>query len=274
MNRCRRWQRPYPGQPRPVLHPAVTQLAALPSAALPPASFVRHRPAARIPPRAAEEGPVPSQWHHLPRHRCRGVPRGHRRLRVLPDEPQRPWREPAGPVFDTLTHSKSVALLEAERQQLIDMNAAASTLSDAAKPSKVSPAAVMAVGRGGQRGRKQRTTTRPARLGPTRDLSRSSRPRRRTRAPRSRSGTTCCPPLASTSRRSGPACRPLGTRRAAGSTTRRTRAARTASRSRCPATRWRRPVPTGRQTRLPRSSGASNTSRAFTARRAAPGTTR
>ncbi|MCW2930131.1 MAG: hypothetical protein JWM19_1093 [Actinomycetia bacterium] len=48
------------------------------------------------------------------------------------------------PVFDTLTHSKSVGLLEAERQQLIDMNAAAGTLSDAAKPSKVSPSAVMA----------------------------------------------------------------------------------------------------------------------------------
>ncbi|HEX3957904.1 MAG TPA: transglycosylase SLT domain-containing protein [Trebonia sp.] len=48
------------------------------------------------------------------------------------------------PVFDTLTHSKSIALLESERQQLIVMNAAAGTLSDAAKPSKVSPSAVMA----------------------------------------------------------------------------------------------------------------------------------
>jgi hypothetical protein len=48
------------------------------------------------------------------------------------------------PMFDTLTHSKSVALLESERQQLIVMNAAAGTLSDAAKPSKVSPSAVMA----------------------------------------------------------------------------------------------------------------------------------
>ncbi|HEY6792141.1 MAG TPA: hypothetical protein VI365_32990 [Trebonia sp.] len=48
------------------------------------------------------------------------------------------------PVFDTLTHSKSIALLESERQQIIVMNAAAGTLSDAAKPSKVSPSAVMA----------------------------------------------------------------------------------------------------------------------------------
>jgi hypothetical protein len=48
------------------------------------------------------------------------------------------------PVFDTLTHSKSLALLESERQELIVMNAAAGTLSDAAKPSKVSPSAVMA----------------------------------------------------------------------------------------------------------------------------------
>jgi hypothetical protein len=47
------------------------------------------------------------------------------------------------PVFDTLTHSKSLALLESERQELIVMNAAAGTLSDAAKPSKVSPSAVM-----------------------------------------------------------------------------------------------------------------------------------
>jgi hypothetical protein len=47
------------------------------------------------------------------------------------------------PVFDALTHSKSIALLESERQQLIVMNAAAGTLADAAKPSKVSPSAVM-----------------------------------------------------------------------------------------------------------------------------------
>ena len=48
------------------------------------------------------------------------------------------------PVFDTLTHSKSVALLESERQQLIVMDAAVGTLAEAANPTKVSPSAVMA----------------------------------------------------------------------------------------------------------------------------------
>ena len=48
------------------------------------------------------------------------------------------------PVFDTLAHSKSVALLESEREQLIVMDAAAGTLAEAASPTKVSPNAVMA----------------------------------------------------------------------------------------------------------------------------------
>jgi hypothetical protein len=43
-----------------------------------------------------------------------------------------------------LTKSGSVQALEAERQQLIDMDAAASTLSSAAKPAKVSPSQVIA----------------------------------------------------------------------------------------------------------------------------------
>ncbi len=48
------------------------------------------------------------------------------------------------PVFDMLPHSNSIALLEAERQQLIEMNAAAGTLSEASKPSMVSPSSAMA----------------------------------------------------------------------------------------------------------------------------------
>jgi len=48
------------------------------------------------------------------------------------------------PFFDALPHSNSIALLEAERQQLIVMNAAAGTLSQAAKPTMVSPSSVMA----------------------------------------------------------------------------------------------------------------------------------
>ena len=51
-------------------------------------------------------------------------------------------------MFDTLTHSKSLALLESERQQLIVMNAAAGTLSYAAKPSKVGPIGGHGVGEG------------------------------------------------------------------------------------------------------------------------------
>jgi hypothetical protein len=48
------------------------------------------------------------------------------------------------PVFDMLPHSNSIALLEAERQQIIVMDAAAGTLSNAAKPTMVSPSSVMA----------------------------------------------------------------------------------------------------------------------------------
>jgi hypothetical protein len=48
------------------------------------------------------------------------------------------------PFFDALPHSNSIALLEAERQQLIVMNAAAGTLSQAARPTMVSPSSVMA----------------------------------------------------------------------------------------------------------------------------------
>jgi hypothetical protein len=48
------------------------------------------------------------------------------------------------PVFNMLPHSNSVALLEAEREQLIVMSDAASTLSEGAKPTMVSPSSVMA----------------------------------------------------------------------------------------------------------------------------------
>jgi hypothetical protein len=46
--------------------------------------------------------------------------------------------------IDALPKSNSIVLLEAERQQLIVMNAAAKTLSVAAKPKMVSPMKVMA----------------------------------------------------------------------------------------------------------------------------------
>jgi hypothetical protein len=46
--------------------------------------------------------------------------------------------------LDALPDSKSIVLLEAERQQLIVMNSAAKTLSVAAKPKMVSPSQVMA----------------------------------------------------------------------------------------------------------------------------------
>lgn len=46
--------------------------------------------------------------------------------------------------LNALTHSNSIAALEAERQQLIVMNAAASTLSQGAKPATVNPSAVIA----------------------------------------------------------------------------------------------------------------------------------
>jgi hypothetical protein len=48
------------------------------------------------------------------------------------------------PVFNMLPHSNSIALLEAERQQLIVMNNAAGTLSEGAKPTMVDPSSVMA----------------------------------------------------------------------------------------------------------------------------------
>ena len=48
------------------------------------------------------------------------------------------------PVFNMLPHSNSIAMLEAEREQLIVMSDAASTLSQGAKPTMVSPSSVMA----------------------------------------------------------------------------------------------------------------------------------
>jgi hypothetical protein len=48
------------------------------------------------------------------------------------------------PVFNMLPHSNSIALLEAEREQLIVMSDAASTLSQASKPVMVGPSSVMA----------------------------------------------------------------------------------------------------------------------------------
>ncbi|HEX4831058.1 MAG TPA: hypothetical protein VH478_08205 [Trebonia sp.] len=46
--------------------------------------------------------------------------------------------------LNALTHSGSISALESERQQLIVMNAAASTLSEGAKPATVNPHAVIA----------------------------------------------------------------------------------------------------------------------------------
>ena len=46
--------------------------------------------------------------------------------------------------LNALTKSGSIQALEAERQQLIDMDAAASTMSNAAKPATVSPSQVIA----------------------------------------------------------------------------------------------------------------------------------
>jgi hypothetical protein len=43
-----------------------------------------------------------------------------------------------------LTHSKQLALLEQERQQMVVMDAAANTLTSAASPTKVNPSAVIA----------------------------------------------------------------------------------------------------------------------------------
>jgi hypothetical protein len=48
------------------------------------------------------------------------------------------------PVFGALPHSNSIALLEAKRQELIVMNDAAGTLTQAAKPTMVNPSSVMA----------------------------------------------------------------------------------------------------------------------------------
>jgi hypothetical protein len=50
----------------------------------------------------------------------------------------------AAGTFDAIGGSKTLTALEAERQQLIDMNSAARTLSVAAKPKVVSPAQVVA----------------------------------------------------------------------------------------------------------------------------------
>ena len=47
-------------------------------------------------------------------------------------------------VFDSLPHSDSIALLEAQRQEIITMDAAAGTLSQVAKPVEVNPSKVMA----------------------------------------------------------------------------------------------------------------------------------
>ena len=55
--------------------------------------------------------------------------------------------------IDDLPHSHSIGLLEAERQQIIVMNAAASTMTTAAKPTVVSPADIAnAGGNGGSAG--------------------------------------------------------------------------------------------------------------------------
>jgi hypothetical protein len=48
------------------------------------------------------------------------------------------------PVFNMVTHSNSIALLEAEREQLIVMDAAAGTMSEGAKPTMIDPSSIMA----------------------------------------------------------------------------------------------------------------------------------
>jgi hypothetical protein len=48
------------------------------------------------------------------------------------------------PVFGMLPHSTSITLLEAERQQLIVMDAAAGTMAEGAKPTMVDPSSIMA----------------------------------------------------------------------------------------------------------------------------------
>jgi Transglycosylase SLT domain len=52
--------------------------------------------------------------------------------------------EAADAPFMAIQHSNTLTMLESERQQLIDMNAAARTLTVAAKPKVVSPSRVMA----------------------------------------------------------------------------------------------------------------------------------
>jgi hypothetical protein len=47
-------------------------------------------------------------------------------------------------VLNSLPHSNSIAALEAERQQIIVMNAAASTLSQGSQPQVVNPSQIMA----------------------------------------------------------------------------------------------------------------------------------
>ena len=85
-------------------------------------------------------------------------------------------------------------------------------------------------------------------------------------APRRRSPSNCCRARLERTT-SSTAWSRCGTTRAAGGSTPRTRAVRTASRRRCPVRRWPRPGRTGRPTRPPRSSGASVS---FTARYSDP----
>lgn len=58
----------------------------------------------------------------------------------------------AAAVFEALPNSSTVTLLEAERQQLIDMNAAAHTLSTTTKPVMVNPSEIINATSGGTSG--------------------------------------------------------------------------------------------------------------------------
>jgi len=58
--------------------------------------------------------------------------------------PGTPSASGADAALAAIPHSNTIALLEAKRQQLIDMNAAAHTLTVATKPKLVSPAQVVA----------------------------------------------------------------------------------------------------------------------------------
>src|SRR5690349_20140747 len=122
----------------------------------------------------------------------------------------------------------------------------------------------------------------PPRRPPPRPLPPPRRSRRRRRRPRAParpptrppprpSPATCCSSAAGATTSSA-ASSSSGTTSRAGTSTPRTRVARTASRRRCPAARWPRPAPTGSRTPPRRSRGASATSPAATARRAVPGT--